>query len=691
MRSVYRSILAAAGSCLVLAACDGGETVAPAPLTPSVTVSLERDTLVAFGETVQATAVVSNLDDYVLTWSSSDEDVASVDATGIVTGHTNGTAQIEATAGSATGNAVVVVQQQPAGIAFATEPSDGTGGTPLETQPVLEARDAEGNLLVGSGPTVSLALGTNPGGGTLSGITDLEFEEGIAAFSGLSIDRVGGGYTVVASLGAELTATSEPFDILLGPPSPDSSSVSLARPEALVDDTLTALVSLRDAGGNPFETGGNEVSIVTGEGTSAFEVVDVIDEGDGTYTAVLAATAPGTATVIRAMIDGEVTTGSDAQLRVFALQAILAGGWQALPDSTFGATCGLLDSGDLLCWGDGRFGNLGHGSFSSAEDPTLVADDHEWASASVGMFVTCGVRTDGSPFCWGSGSSGELGNGQSGGGSAANRSTPTAVQAPGGLAHVAASPFRGVCGIDLDDRALCWGPNAFGRLGTGDTEPHDVPTPVVGDLAFGSVALGIGHGCGITTDGVAYCWGNNLSGALGIGNEPPPDECGDVACALSPLEVLGELSFVPASITLADNLSCAIEEGTFAAYCWGSGPVGDGTQGPAREPTPVSGGLAFTQLSANDGYVCGVTTGGEIYCWGTNESGQLGNGTQAEALTPEPVDRSDDFVAVSAGPTYACALTARGSAYCWGRNDSHELGDGTTTARLSPTRVRMFR
>ena len=63
--------------------------------------------------------------------------------------------------------------------------------------------------------------------------------------------------------------------------------------------------------------------------------------------------------------------------------------------------------------------------------------------------------------------------------------------------------------------AYCWGYNAFGQLGVGDTLRRTAPTPVAGGLTFQSLAAGFDHTCGITTDGTAYCWGRNLQGQLG--------------------------------------------------------------------------------------------------------------------------------------------------------------------------------
>jgi len=52
----------------------------------------------------------------------------------------------------------------------------------------------------------------------------------------------------------------------------------------------------------------------------------------------------------------------------------------------------------------------------------------------------------------------------------------------------------------------------------------------------------------------------------------------------------------------------------------------------------VTGTLSFAEVSAGaDGSACGVTTGGEAYCWGNNSYGQLGDGTTTNRLVPVKV------------------------------------------------------
>ena len=60
--------------------------------------------------------------------------------------------------------------------------------------------DAYNNLVTTDNSTkVTLTIGTNPSSGTLSGGGQTTASSGVATFSGLSIDKFGNGYTLVAS------------------------------------------------------------------------------------------------------------------------------------------------------------------------------------------------------------------------------------------------------------------------------------------------------------------------------------------------------------------------------------------------------------------------------------------------------------------------------------------------------------
>jgi hypothetical protein len=62
----------------------------------------------------------------------------------------------------------------------------------------VTARDGLGNTATAFASKASVAIGANPGGGTLSGTPTVAPVAGVATFSTLSIDKVGTGYTLTA-------------------------------------------------------------------------------------------------------------------------------------------------------------------------------------------------------------------------------------------------------------------------------------------------------------------------------------------------------------------------------------------------------------------------------------------------------------------------------------------------------------
>ncbi|PKV66310.1 PKD-like domain-containing protein [Pontibacter ramchanderi] len=95
-------------------------------------------------------------------------------------------------------------------LSFITQPSDVLLGEPITPAVQVQARDQFGNIVLT--PSISLALGSNPSGGNLSGGTS-SITNGIVTFSGYSINRVGNGYTLSASSAGAPSVTSNTFTV----------------------------------------------------------------------------------------------------------------------------------------------------------------------------------------------------------------------------------------------------------------------------------------------------------------------------------------------------------------------------------------------------------------------------------------------------------------------------------------------
>ncbi len=118
------------------------------------------------------------------------------------------------------------VYYTPKYLVFSTQPGFAALGGSLVTQPVVTVmNEINQPALQYTGP-VYMALGVNPGSGTLSGVTNLACTAGVATFDGLAVTVGGGsGLTLVASTTSPiLGATSAAFDV--ANPAPTAGSLS---------------------------------------------------------------------------------------------------------------------------------------------------------------------------------------------------------------------------------------------------------------------------------------------------------------------------------------------------------------------------------------------------------------------------------------------------------------------------------
>src|SRR5207244_13557523 len=100
-------------------------------------------------------------------------------------------------------------------ILFGTQPSTTVADHQISPAVKVRALDAFGNIATGFSGAVAVAVGSNPGGSTLSGTTPVAAVNGVATFF-LSLDKTGTAYTLVASASGLSQVTSTAFDIIPG-------------------------------------------------------------------------------------------------------------------------------------------------------------------------------------------------------------------------------------------------------------------------------------------------------------------------------------------------------------------------------------------------------------------------------------------------------------------------------------------
>ena len=235
--SCHRTIIRLSAVLAVVAltkGCGDGDS-ATAPPTPeparptTVTVSPATHELTALGITVQLSAEVRDQNARVMagatvTWTSSASSMATVDASGLVTAAGNGTATITASAGSASGSAVVTVMQSVASVEVSPSVYELTalGQT---VQLTAEAFDENGHAVAGaefSWESSDAAVATVDAGGLVTAVA-----EGVATITASAGEASGSAVVPVMQpvasvqvspsaetieLGSTLQLTAEGFD-----------------------------------------------------------------------------------------------------------------------------------------------------------------------------------------------------------------------------------------------------------------------------------------------------------------------------------------------------------------------------------------------------------------------------------------------------------------------------------------------
>ncbi|MBO9662541.1 hypothetical protein [Dokdonella sp.] len=359
-----------------------------------------------------------------------------------------------------------------------------------------------------------------------------------------------------------------------------------------------------------------------------------------------------------------------------------------LPSRTRAATisfthaCALGTQGDVACWGDNGLGQLGRGDSSST--PGLVPMDVHglgkgFASFDAGFDHTCALSRGGAPLCWGDNQLGQLGVGVT---ASAPNPTPLAVVGLAGEASTFSAGGYHTCAKLASGGVQCWGYNGDGELGDGSTTSSTLPVDVPAlDEDDARLSAGGQHGCAITDAGAAKCWGWNAHGQLG------DDSFVD---RLAPVAVAG-LDGDVASIAAFDSHTCALTADG-GVKCWGYnyfGQLGDGTYADRRVPVDVADlPLGAMAVATGAEHSCALLPDGTATCWGRNDHGELGNGAVVHSTAiPVSVDGLLGAQALAAGAHHTCALAAAGTVKCWGLNNHGQLGDGSTEDSTSAVDV----
>ena len=138
------------------------------------------------------------------------------------------------------------------------QPASSIAGAALPDV-IVELRNAAGTVANVTN-SVTIAIGTNPAGGTLSGIKTVNAVNGIATFNNLSINKTGTGYTLIVTSGGVPSVTSSAFNITNGPASRVAFDQQPTNAQAGAIITPSVTVRLEDQFGN-LAVGGGSITL----------------------------------------------------------------------------------------------------------------------------------------------------------------------------------------------------------------------------------------------------------------------------------------------------------------------------------------------------------------------------------------------------------------------------------------------
>ncbi|HEY4109284.1 PKD domain-containing protein [Puia sp.] len=327
--------------------------------------------------------------------------------------------------------------------------------------------------------------------------------------------------------------------------------------------------------------------------------------------------------------------------------------------------CLLDDQGNVYCWGDNAYGEVGNGSIGgSVGSPVKISADslgnafnnivQVCPGAGASGYLTMALKGDGTVWMWGATGSGNRGNGTGGGTS----TRPVQIPFPAGVVikKIAMDIFG--CALDADGNVWTWG-GAVGYsmpylLAQGKSNPNPTtPTKINISSPVVDIQAGSNFNYALCANGNLWGWGY-YPNLMGMG-----------ATANAQLQ--------PTLLNSYLNL-----------------------------PKPIK------QISINNESSFVLLTDSTIWAWGDNACGSIGNGQElnwatyikaggqaapyawdwgmAELLVPKPQQIAvglHSFTNVWNGlgdVFYTWAEDANGNLYSWGRNKGGVLGNGQMQA-----------
>ncbi|XP_019152915.1 PREDICTED: uncharacterized protein LOC109149552 isoform X2 [Ipomoea nil] len=360
---------------------------------------------------------------------------------------------------------------------------------------------------------------------------------------------------------------------------------------------------------------------------------------------------------------------------------------------------------DILIWGE-RTGDdlLGGGKFpSSATRDALLPKTLESALVLDAQIIACGSRhavlitKHGETFSWGEGSFGQLGHGVE-----SDIYNPKLINTLSGLKITSAACGEyHTCAITVDGELYTWGEGTYNfcLLGHGTGISHWTPKKVRGPLEDKQVLMvscGPWHSAVVTSMGQLFTFGDGTFGALGHGdhcNTSIPREV-ETLKGLRALKVSCGYWHTAAIVESSLENSDSDQSSTGRLFTWGNGnegQLGHGDEASRLVPCCITmlHGTNFCQVACGHSITVALTTSGQVYTMGSSDYGQLGI-PESTGKLPSCVHgkiKNSFIEEIACGSFHVAVLSSQSEVYTWGKGGNGQLGHGENYDRSTPTRV----
>ena len=465
MKNSMRAALSTAAM-LGAVACGGSGGTGPSSQLPVDHIVMSTSAAsVAVGKIIALTAtpVTANGSNAGtgITWSSGSMAIATVSASGVVTGVSPGVADVTASSGGKTGHTAVTV----------TPASGGPTGDYVNV-----SLDRELYTTCGWTALLARCWGHNPDGEVGDGTrTDKNTPTQVSGTVSFAQISAGEPRTCGRTAVGDVYCWGN-FNFVVGN-NPDYrvTPALVASGLGFVDLSVsTSNVCGLDGSGNAYCWGANSTGAV-GDGTLTVRPAPVAVSGGLTFAQI---------TVGREFACGRTTAGvaycwgtTDLGQRGDSTKTNRLVPTKVNGNLTFASiaagfqdACGLTPSGAIYCWGTTFEVVPGTGGVSTF--PAHVASTQTFVQLAVGVFHACALTASGAAWCWGDDVKGELGTGPT----ASDSNTPVAVQGGIAFARISAGKWA-TCGVSTLGALYCWGADNFGNLGLAGSSAS-VPTLV---------------------------------------------------------------------------------------------------------------------------------------------------------------------------------------------------------------------